>query len=166
MRSRIRFDPTWILVLVLTVFAVAPLTYPGFFETQSGFLPTFKLENLSAAPDWAWPAGPIPDEGKLPYLLVWPFLQITGSGLAAIRWGYALAFALAALGVYVGPWGAIELFYLTVLAGGILAVARILVAHGPRGLKNWRVMARGLKLPYGLAICAGVLWLAALKGVA
>ncbi len=73
--------------------------------------------------------------------------------------------ALAALGVYLGPWGAIELFYMTVLAGGILAVARILAAHGPRGLKNWRVMARGLKLPYGLAICAGALWLVIIKGV-
>jgi hypothetical protein len=104
--SRIRFDPTWILALMLTVFAVAPLSYPGFFETQSGFLPNFKLENLSAAPNWAWPAGPQPGEGKLPYLFAWPFLQITGSGLAAIKWGYALAVVLAALGVYTWtrPW--------------------------------------------------------------
>ncbi len=91
---------------MLTVFAVAPLTYPGFFETQSGFLPVFRLENLASAPDWAWPAAPPPDEGKLPYLLAWPFLQLTGSGLVAIRWGYALALALAALGVYAWtrPW--------------------------------------------------------------
>jgi hypothetical protein len=105
-RSRIRFDPTWILVLMLTVFAVAPLTYPGFFETQSGFLPIFNLENLSAASGWGWPADPLPGQSRLPYLLAWPFLQLTGSGLAAIRWGYAIAFALAALGVYAWtrPW--------------------------------------------------------------
>ncbi|MCF8032497.1 MAG: prepilin peptidase [Desulfarculaceae bacterium] len=72
--------------------------------------------------------------------------------------------ALGALGVFVGPWGALELFYLTVLAGGLLAVARLVAAHGIQGIKAWRVLARGLKLPYGLAICAGALWLAVLKG--
>jgi len=73
--------------------------------------------------------------------------------------------ALGALGVFLGPWGAIELFYLTVLAGGVLAVVRVLAAHGPRGLRNWRAAAHGLKLPYGLAISAGALWLAVIKGV-
>lgn len=73
--------------------------------------------------------------------------------------------ALGALGVFLGPWGALELFYLTVLAGGILAVGRLLAVHGIRGLKSWSVLARGLKLPYGLAISAGALWLAVIKGV-
>ncbi|MCB2226854.1 MAG: prepilin peptidase [Desulfarculaceae bacterium] len=72
--------------------------------------------------------------------------------------------ALGALGVFLGPWGAVELFYLTVLAGGALAIVRLFAAHGLAGIRGWRVFARGLKLPYGLAICAGALWLAVLKG--
>jgi hypothetical protein len=103
-RSTIRFDPSWIFVLLLAVFAVAPLTYPGFFEAQSGFLPAFNVEHLSDAPNWgrqeAALADPLRGEGKLPYLLAWPFLQVTGSGIAAIKWGYALAFGLGALGFY------------------------------------------------------------------
>ncbi len=72
--------------------------------------------------------------------------------------------ALAALGVFVGPWGALELFLLTVLCGGVLALLRVLMVHGPRGLGHWWIAAKGLELPYGLAICAGTLWLALVKG--
>jgi len=85
---------------MLAVFAVAPLTYPGFFETQSGFLPAFNVEHLSAAPNWGRLADPARGEGKLPYLLAWPFLQVSGSGVTAIKCGYALAFLLGALGIY------------------------------------------------------------------
>ena len=117
MRSPIRFDPSWILVLMLTVFAVAPLTYPGFFETQSGFFPAFNVEHLSAAPNWGRLADPVRGEGKLPYLLAWPFLQASGSGITAIKYGYALAFLLGALGIYVWArrWLGVR--------GGVLAAA-------------------------------------------
>jgi len=104
--SRTRFDLNWILVILLTVLAVAPLFYPGFFEAQSGFLPTFNVTHLAEAPHWGRLADPPRSEGKLPYLLAWPFLQISGSGVTAIKWGYGLAFVLGALGVYAwtGPW--------------------------------------------------------------
>lgn len=90
-----------LLVLLLAAFAVAPLAYPGFFQAQSGFLPVFNIQNLSAAPNWGRAADFLRGEGKLPYLLAWPFLQLTGSGVTAIKWGYGLAFLLAALAVYV-----------------------------------------------------------------
>jgi hypothetical protein len=95
-----RFDPSWILVVLLTVFAIAPLTHPGFFEAHSGFLPAFNVEHLSAAPDWGRLADPVRGEGKLPYLLAWPFYALSGSGIAAIKWGYGLAFLLGALGIH------------------------------------------------------------------
>jgi hypothetical protein len=88
------------LVALLTVFAVAPLAYPGFFEAQSGFLPAFNVEHLSDAPNWGRLAEPVRGEGKLPYLLAWPFYELLGSGVAAIKWGYGLAFLLGALGTY------------------------------------------------------------------
>lgn len=93
-------DLLWILVILLSVFAVAPLSYPGFFQAQSGFLPAFNAEHLSSAPYWGRVADPVRGEGKLPYLLAWPFLQLSGSGVAAVKWGYALAFVLGALGTY------------------------------------------------------------------
>ncbi len=88
------------LVILLTVLAIAPLTYPGFFEAQSGFLPTFNVQHISDAPHWGRPADPPRSEGKLPYLIAWPFLQVSGSGVTAIKWGYGLAFLLGALGVF------------------------------------------------------------------
>jgi len=73
--------------------------------------------------------------------------------------------ALAALGIFVGPWGAVELFLCTVLCGGALAVLRVLAARGPGGFRLGWVAAKGLNMPYGLAICAGALWLALARGV-
>jgi hypothetical protein len=96
-----RLDPNWIGVLLLAVVAVAPLTYPGFFQAQSGYLPAFNVAHLADAPNWGRLADPLRGEGKLPYLLAWPFYQGSGSGVEAIRWGYALAFLLGALGVYL-----------------------------------------------------------------
>jgi hypothetical protein len=92
-----------VLALSLTIFAIAPLTYPGFFQARSGFLPTFNAAHLSAAPHWGLPAGladPIRGEGKLPYVLAWPFFRLSGSGVVAVKAGYALAFLLGALGTY------------------------------------------------------------------
>jgi hypothetical protein len=99
-KSRTPFDLNWILVPLLTVLAVAPLTYPGFFETDSGFLPAFNAAHPTDAPDWEGVAGPERGEGPLPYWLVWPFYALSGSGVAAVKWGYGLAFLLGALGMY------------------------------------------------------------------
>lgn len=100
MGSRIRIDPGLLLVILLIGFAVAPLTYPGFFQAQSGFLPVFNVEHLADAPNWGRVADPIRGEGKLPYLLAWPAAAWLGSGVGAIRSGYAAAFVLGALGIY------------------------------------------------------------------
>jgi hypothetical protein len=93
-------DLHWLLVLLLAVFALAPLAYPGFFEAQSGFLPPLNAGHLAEAPNFARAGDLMRGEGKLPYLLVWPALQRSGSGVVAVRWGYGLAFALSALGLY------------------------------------------------------------------
>jgi hypothetical protein len=99
-------DAGWILAILLALFAIAPLTYPGFFQVHSGFLPPFNVAHLSDAPNWGRLADLVRGEGKLPYLLAWPFLQASGSSVAAIKWGYGLAFVLGALGAYVWtrPW--------------------------------------------------------------
>ncbi len=98
-----RRRPRWLLVVVLAVFALAPLTYPGFFQVQSGFLAPFNAAHPAQAPAWGLPpdyATGLHSEGKLPYLLAWPFWKLSGSGVVAVKWGYGLAFLLGALGVY------------------------------------------------------------------
>ncbi|MBN1661091.1 MAG: hypothetical protein JXA93_22040 [Anaerolineae bacterium] len=89
-----------LLALLLAVPAIAPLTYPGFFETHSGFLPAFNAAHPEAAPGWGRVAEPIRREGVLPYLLIRPFYTLTGNGTDAVKWGYALAFLLGAAGLY------------------------------------------------------------------
>lgn len=102
MESRSTFDlgpaTGWALTLLLAVLAVAPLTYPGFFEAESGFVPTFRAAGLDQA--WFGPGDPVRDAGAFPYLLARPFFQLGGSGVAAIEWGYGLSFLLGAWGVY------------------------------------------------------------------
>jgi hypothetical protein len=107
----------WILAVLITLFVVAPLAYPGFFEARSGFLPPLNIEHLAEAPDWGRTGEPVRGEGKLPYLLVWPAFVLSGSGVAAIKWGYGLAFVLGALGMYA--WTRHWLGW----RGGVLAVA-------------------------------------------
>ena len=65
-----------ILVLVLTVFAVAPLFYPGYIQTHSGFMPVWNVADLRAnLGDWRWlphiatSFDPLRSDGLWPYYL-------------------------------------------------------------------------------------------------
>ncbi len=66
--------------------------------------------------------------------------------------------AIGSLATFLAPWGAVEFFVLTTLAGGALAVGRILLnpravkTIGGEGLEN-----KSLTMPYGLAIWAATL---------
>ncbi len=89
--------------------------------------------------------------------------QAAGAGLVAF--GLMLVFhlmgavgagdvkALGALACFTVPWGAVLLFLFTALAGGLLAGAFLLLGR------------RGQPLPYGVAIAAGALALAAGGGM-
>ncbi len=59
--------------------------------------------------------------------------------------------ALGALGCFLAPWTALSLFVLTALAGGVLALVRMIAAR--RSLRP----APDQTLPYGLAIAAGAI---------
>ena len=77
--------------------------------------------------------------------------------------------ALGALATLVGMSGVFNLLVLTVMAGGVLAIARILMVGGLRsamvgGLNGLRKSGHDLTLPYGLAIWAGTVALAAMGG--
>jgi hypothetical protein len=94
------------LALLLTAFAVAPLTYPGFYQARSGFLPAFRAAGLEIATNGdssGHPPDSLQAEGPLPYLLAQPFLALSGSGVTAIKWGYGLGILLGLAGAYA--WG-------------------------------------------------------------
>jgi len=86
--------------LVLCVFALAPLGYPGYFQPQSGFTPIYNLyawERAGLRLGPGSPSGP----GLLPYALaeVARFAGMDGAGAAKLV--FALSILVAAAGAYL-----------------------------------------------------------------
>jgi hypothetical protein len=107
------------LTLALTVFAVAPLAYPGTIQVHSGFVPIYNLADLAHQPlnsGWiphvATGFDPLRGDGLLPYYLALPAVWLGGTPLAGVKLIFALGFLLGAAGIYVwlrrplGPVGA------------------------------------------------------------
>lgn len=97
-----------LLVVLLAVFAIAPLEYPGAFQSHTGLLAVYNLINLDQNPlqffNWAPTLGRTFDlfrsEGVLPYLAA-EILHITGFGyLDSIKIVYALAWIASGLTMY------------------------------------------------------------------
>lgn len=66
---------------------------------------------------------------------------------------------LAAVGLFAGPAGILDLLLVTALAGGVLGIAVLAGAPiGPVSTPGEAVLRR--RLPYGPAIAAGGLWVA------
>lgn len=102
-----KLDLNLALLSLLTVFAFAPLTYPGFFQSHSGLLPIYNLYDLELSwgdPGWAPTVGRGYDfwrgEGVLPYYMAELFRWLGASGAVAIRWSYGLSFVLSAWAMY------------------------------------------------------------------
>lgn len=102
-----KLDLNLILLFLLTIFAFAPLTYPGFFQSHSGFLPIYNLYDLEVNfgdLGWAPTVGRWYDflrgEGVLPYYVAELFRWLRASGAGAIRWSYGLSFVLSAWAMY------------------------------------------------------------------
>jgi len=124
---RRRLDFNLILIPLLAIFAIAPLTRPGFFLAHSGFLPVlnlFDLEKalpglvrLGAGPGLGWAPrigeeyNLFTGEGPLPYALAEAFRLLGMSGSQAVKGVYALGFLLSGLAMYAlarrlfGPHG-------------------------------------------------------------
>lgn len=104
-----KLDRNLVLVTLLSVFAIAPLTYPGFFQSHSGFLPVFNLFDLelSLRGSWGWaPAVGVGydllrGEGPLPYLLAELLRWLGLGGVDAIKTVYAVGFLACGLGTYL-----------------------------------------------------------------
>jgi hypothetical protein len=107
------------LTLALTIFAVAPLAYPGYMQVHSGFVPIYNLADLARQPlnpGWtphvATGFDPLRGDGLLPYYLAVPIVWLGGTPLAGVKVIFGLGILLGAGGMYawlrrpLGPAGA------------------------------------------------------------
>ncbi len=154
-----------LLTLVLSIFAIAPLFYPGYIQTHSGFTPIWNVADLRAnLGNWGWVPhlglnfDPLRSDGLLPYYLaaVLPLEPAT-----AVKVMLGLSWLLGSAGMFLwlkDVWGrtaavAAALVY-TYLPFHIAAVyvrgawgEALLWGLLPWGLVmgNWRLKIRELK---------------------
>jgi hypothetical protein len=95
-------------LLLLSLFAWAPLLYPGYLQVHSGFLPVFNLADLAASSNklaWLPTIGVTPDllrgEGPLAYWLALLLRPLAGD-VGAIKGVFALS--IIALGLGMAAW--------------------------------------------------------------
>ena len=93
-------------LLLLSLFAWAPLFYPGYLQVHSGFLPVFNLADLAASSDkmtWLPTVGVTPDllrgEGPLAYWLALLLRPLAGE-VGAIKGVFALSIIGVGLGLF------------------------------------------------------------------
>ncbi|MDH4209025.1 MAG: 6-pyruvoyl-tetrahydropterin synthase-related protein, partial [Anaerolineae bacterium] len=104
-----RLDQRLVLVVLLSIFAFAPLTRPGYFVSHSGFLPVFNLYELEDAlwGNWGWLPrlatghDVLSGDGALPYLLAEALRWLGLNGPQAIKAVYVLGFVASGLGMYL-----------------------------------------------------------------
>jgi hypothetical protein len=145
-----------LLSLALSVFAIAPLTYPGYMQVHSGFVPAYNLADLAArpfSPGWvptiATRFDPLRGDGLLPYYLALPIVWAGGTPLLGVKVIFALGWLLGALGMYLwlrralGPAGA--------------TLAALVYTYLP-----YRIAAVYVRGAWGEALCLGLLPLAML----
>ena len=129
--------PYLLVLLLLSLFAWAPLLYPGYLQVHSGFLPVFNLADLAAS------------SNKLSWL---PTIGVSSD---LLRGEGPLAYWLALLlRPFAGDVGAVKgIFALSILAGG-LGVA----AWTRRSLAGWADRRDIIERAAGLAAVVFMLW--------
>ena len=97
------------LALLLSVFAIAPLWYPGFFQSHTGYAAIYNLidldQNLGSiftwAPTWGRAFDALRMDGPFAYWLAEIFHRVGLSYLDAVKFTYALAFVVSAYAMFV-----------------------------------------------------------------
>lgn len=97
--------PYLILALILPIFAIAPLFYPGYIQTHSGFVPLWNVADLRAnfgtigwLPHLATTFDPLRSDGLLPYYLA---AMLPVSPVAAVKIVMGLGWLLGSLGMFL-----------------------------------------------------------------
>ncbi len=92
------------LTLLLSVFAVAPLLYPGYFQAHSGYVPLWNVAAVRANPGLGWTPhlltgfDPLRDAGLLPYYLA---ALLPLSPAAAVKLVLGLGWLLGGAGMFL-----------------------------------------------------------------
>ncbi len=97
-----------LLAILLAVFVIAPLDYPGAFQSHTGLLAYYNLIDLAQRPlqffNWAPTVGAAFDlfrtDGALPYLVALVFHSLGFDALAAIKLVYALAWVASGITMF------------------------------------------------------------------
>lgn len=97
-----------LLVVLLAVFAVAPLEYPGAFQSHTGLIAYYNLISLDQNPlqffNWSPTIGHAFDlfrtDGALPYIIAEIFHRVGFGYLDAIKLVYALAWIASGVAMY------------------------------------------------------------------
>lgn len=100
-----------VVLVLLTLFVVAPLARPGFLSSAAGFAPAWSLNALLDC--GVWPAGidghsDSWGEGPLPLLAAAVFSFLGAGAIGAVKWSFALAYFAGGLGMYLWlhrTWG-------------------------------------------------------------
>jgi hypothetical protein len=94
-----------LLAALLTLFAIGPLLYPGFFVSERGLIPLYEVVGLAERPSATWlprlADDPTLAQGPLPY---WAARLLLFVGLApsgAVKVVFGLSLVLAAVGAYL-----------------------------------------------------------------
>ena len=88
-------------MLLFSVFAWAPTTYPGYWEAIEGFRPVFNAARPSAIAGVATQADLWRGTGSAAYLIAQPLMLLGMTPVAAVRATFAIAIILGGLGMYV-----------------------------------------------------------------
>lgn len=89
-----------LLALILSIFVVAPLFYPGYFQTHSGFTSLWHLADLRANSGWLWTPpdfDPLRSAGLFFYHLA---AVLPVESISAIKIIIGLSWLLGSLGMY------------------------------------------------------------------
>lgn len=88
-------------VLILSVFAWAPTTYPGYWQAEEGFVPIFNATRAGAIAG----IGTLPDlwrgMGNGTFLPAQPFIVLGLSATVAVRIVFGLSFLFGGMGMYI-----------------------------------------------------------------
>lgn len=140
-----------LLAVALTVFAWAPLTYPGYFQVHSGFVPLFNLSHLGNIPlqlHWtpsiATHYDAVRGDGLLAYYLARLFMALGASPVCSIKVVFAVAWMLGTLGMYA--W-----LYPSFGAPGA-CLAALVYSYLP-----YRIAAVYVRGAWGEALCLGLI---------
>jgi len=139
-----------LLAIALTVFVWAPLTYPGYFQVHSGFVPLFNLLHLhrtSLDPHWvpsiATHYDMVRGDGLLAYYLARLWMALGATPVGSVKAVFAIAWVLGAFGVY---WWCHPL-----LGAPGACLAALVYSYLP-----YRIAAVYVRGAWGEALCLGL----------